>query len=366
MTCFSKSLNVLSPALLAGVLVVATSATAGPPSSGAILADVNGDKRTDIVVLNEGSSQGKTYGYHLDGFGPPASSSAAIANPGAAWSPAAVCDINKDGISDLLIQTTVASGTKIYAYLLDDAGRPDGPGNTLTTVPQGWAVVGCADVNDDDRADLLINETGKSAAGESNRVFVYLLDGLTKPTIMGTINTNPAGWAVLGFADIDADNKADLLIYTATATGKKIFAYNLSGIEKATIAGTITTVPDAWSISDIGNLTDDGKADIVVSTPSTSPAGTKLYAYILDGTAVLPESGTLTVLPENWDLIGIGEIGGPEEQKGLIVERSTDQRVYAYKVEGTNVTAGNGLLTFPTDWNPVPIYSFRTPAEPLP
>ncbi|HIF07756.1 MAG TPA: VCBS repeat-containing protein, partial [Gemmatimonadetes bacterium] len=141
-----------------GIALLAAPAFAGPPPSGPVaLGDVSGDGRVDVVVSG-GTNDSVLYVYVTDatGLGVDATESAQIAFLQPGWVVRAVADFNNDDHADILIENTNVGETEglLYVMITDSTtavGAPvaldAGLGVSSALVPAGFAVVGVGDSN---------------------------------------------------------------------------------------------------------------------------------------------------------------------------------------------------------------------------
>jgi FG-GAP-like repeat len=183
---------------------VVTYDSGGFAAFSAVLADVNGDGKSDLIVLNCGPSgstdcpsNGGTVGVLLangDGTFQPVKTSSR-GGLGGVFSPLTVADVNRDGKPDILVGNNCpgnCTGDGSFAVLL---GNGDGTFQELQTFALGgsqysWATV--ADVNGDRTPDLLsANWCSSLCSGEEGAVGVLLNNTAdTTPPVI-TVSATP-------------------------------------------------------------------------------------------------------------------------------------------------------------------------------
>lgn len=136
------------------------------------------------------------------------------------WQLVGIGDANRDGTSDLLWRE-LGSGGGTALWLMADAAMTST--NALPSVTEsGWAIVGFADVDGDDRADIVWRNTENIGSNA-----LWLMDG---PTLVGggyLPDVSPWAWTLVHVQDIDGDNKADF-VWRAT-TGQNAW-WRLNGM----------------------------------------------------------------------------------------------------------------------------------------
>jgi hypothetical protein len=243
-----------------------------------------------------------------------------------------VGDINGDGIADLIIRDpdvllygdplysgsdyVVFGGTNIEAGGSIDLTTLNGTnGFVISNINQGrdlpQSVTSVSDINGDGITDLIISTPYADPNGIANAGFTYVVFGGTNIGVGGSIDlstldgtngfvingTNPydyLGWSVSAAGDINNDGIADLVIGTLYAdpngindtgstyvlfggtnigAGGSIDSSTLDGTNGFVINGTNPYDYLGWSVSDAGDLNNDGIADLVIGTPYADPNG---------------------------------------------------------------------------------------------
>jgi hypothetical protein len=158
------------------------------PDSSLLAADLNNDKRTDLIwnnIVFLGQSDGSFRQQPLGLLG----------------TPLAIGDLNGDGIPDIVVQSPTASGPAVYA------GLGDGTFQTTSlfavpNLPSSTVIVSVliGDINTDGHPDLLI-ET-RNPDDLSAQVNVYLGDG--KGNFTADPNTYTAGSSIEGLPAMES------------------------------------------------------------------------------------------------------------------------------------------------------------------
>ncbi|SEQ32801.1 Repeat domain-containing protein [Lentzea albida] len=261
-------------------------------------ADVSGDGRADLVLVATGpTGSGRTEAHVLDaatGYSTWYSHWATAAGyTSAASDKHLVGDVNGDGRSDLVIVGTGPTGSgRMEAHVLDGAtgystwlahwATAAGYGNSSTRY-------GLGDVNGDGRADLVLIGTGPTGSG---RTEAHVLDAATG------YSTWLANWATAaGYSgaptdrhlvgDVNGDGRADLVIVGTGPTGSGRTEAHV--LDAATGYSTwIAHWPTAAGYSGgdndrhvLGDVNGDGRADLVIV--GTGPTGSgRTEAHVLD------------------------------------------------------------------------------------
>lgn len=243
----------------------ASAAPLGPAFTGGVFVaagDVNGDGQTDIVcgtgpgglprvtILN--GANGKTIASYL-AF--PSSFRGGVA--------VAVGDVNGDGKSDVIVgAASGGSQVKVFGGTSKIALESFLPFAASFT---GGVSVAAGDVNGDGRSDVIV---GAGGGGAQVKVF----SGATTTVLESFLPfaASFAGGVSVGAGDVNGDGKADVVAGAASGGQQvKVFSAATTSILKsflpfaASFTGGVTVAA--------GDVTGDGKADIVVGTAGGSP-----------------------------------------------------------------------------------------------
>ncbi|MDU0314386.1 FG-GAP-like repeat-containing protein [Phycicoccus sp. M110.8] len=182
-------------------------------------------------------------------------------------------DLTGDGISDVLGITPTGD---VYLY----RGSGKGPLVGRTRIATGWAaytdVVTPGDWTGDGKPDLL----ARKANGE-----LWLLAGNGNSGFLGGWRKIGTGWQMYSQmitpGDVTGDGKVDLLGRTPAG---RLYLYRGTGVRTATATGYQpgVAISSGWQVYNTvfstGDLTGDGRADLVVRTP-----GNVSYVYAGNG-----------------------------------------------------------------------------------
>ena len=334
--------------------------------------DVNGDAVPDLLIgapggeslVSAGPTQGRVYvvfgaasspdvdlatlgtrGYAING--PAIGASTGLDEPGRFGASLAggrsgvygvSSDVNGDGRDDVVIGASDASNNlrprSGSAYVVfgkidnlpvsvDSLGnggfRIDGAA-TGHAAGRATSVVG--DVNEDDRADVVVTAPGESLAGRTDAGTAYVLFGKADAANIDLAALGSAGFPIHGrsgdrlgssvasLGDLDPDGLADFalggrgawVIYPTKPLGPVDLAGSYDGYHAAPPAGSEY---DTSVVSDAGDLNDDDTPDLLVSFPGAAGNGTaagETYAVLSQLGRGAPESQV--------DLVGMpGERG---------------------------------------------------------
>jgi hypothetical protein len=273
-------------------------------------------------------------------------------------------DINGDGVPDFVIGAPLAKASGLavgqtYVIFGRDTGSDPFPANlnldgtngfTLNGVAlsdnAGWSVGAAGDVNGDGVDDLVIGARFADPNGDkSGQAYVVFgsqtpfsasidlssLDGTNGFAINGAAAGDNLGWSVSGAGDFNADGFADILLgapgadANGTDSGAAYVVYGsdqgfnatldlatLSADEGTILAGVNPGDEAGWSVSQAGDVNQDGGDDVIIGSPSAQPNGSAPGAsYVVFG------QHTCNIVQNN-----APELTNPIRGQGLTVQPS--------------------------------------------
>lgn len=219
-----------------------------------------------------------------------------------------VGDLNADGVADLAVGAPLDDKNTAPGNPYADAGTNEGrvtvySGKTLNVLHTFWglsnseygaAICALGDVDQDGYADFGIGSPGDDTSG-FNAGFFVAKSGKTGASMwmqLGFVTNGRLGASVAGPGDVNGDGKRD-------------YAYGAPGESNG---GAVRVHPGPWggaaiwsqsagvpgllfgtAMAAAGDLNHDGRGDLVIGAPSSSPTGTGLVRLHsgLDGSSML-------------------------------------------------------------------------------
>ncbi|MBN3949127.1 MAG: FG-GAP repeat protein [Nostoc sp. NMS7] len=317
-----------------------------------------------------------TNGFIINGIAALDNSGTSVSNVG---------DINNDGIDDLIIAASDASPNGKFragqSYVVF-GGRKLGSGGTLNLSDlngtngfiingiadndfSGSSVSNAGDINNDGIDDLIIAARGASpngsrrGAGQSYVVFggtnlgsggtlnLSDLNGTNGFFINGIAANDDSDWSLSKAGDINNDGIDDLIIgvRSASPNGKKYSGQSyvvfggtnlgsggtlnlsdLNGTNGFFINGIAADDSSGWSVSNAGDINNDGIDDLIIGTPvadanGNSDAG---QSYVVFGGTNLGSGGTLNLSDLNGNNGFIINGIGKDDYSGSSVSNAGD------------------------------------------
>ncbi len=293
----------------------ATYGSGGWQADSIAVADVNGDGKPDLIVMNEcasGASTGdcpNTTGLVgvLLGNGDGTFQTVATYDSGVLLGRfVAVADVNGDGKPDLLMAGCSTIGTTGFNCLVDTIangavgvllGNGDGTFQTAVAYNSGAQEpysVAVADVNGDGKPDLVVaNFLCLINSCPFDLVGVLLGNGDGTFQTAATYGSGAEGTASIAVADVNGDGKPDLLVANSCGDTGVCFDYGTVGVLiNASLTATTTAVTSSQNPSNFGQLvTFTATVTAQQGFYKGTPTGTVNFTY---GSTTLCKAVTLS------------------------------------------------------------------------
>ncbi|QIL01817.1 hypothetical protein G7078_02795 [Sphingomonas sinipercae] len=215
------------------------------------------------------------------------------------WNIVGTGDYNGDGLGDIMWRSDAGVMTQWLGQL--DGTFRDNFAKTGQVIPLNWNVIGTGDFNGDGLGDLI----WRSDAGVITE-WLGNLDGSFRDNFAGTGQHIPLNWTIDGMGDFNGDGLEDLIWRSDQGVITEWLGQN-DGSFKDNFAGTGQTIPTNWQIVGVGDFNADGYADILWQ----STAGTLTnWLGNPDGSFTDNFVNTGQVIPQGWELVGVGDLNG--------------------------------------------------------
>jgi hypothetical protein len=232
----------------------------------------------------------------------------------------------------------------------------------LANIPPDWVIGGVGDLDGNGTADVLWRHptTGIVAAWYMTPVTgAHPTTGIVAAWYMtpvtGAIGSSavlatglPADWIITGIGDLDGNGTADV-VWRHVPSGLVAAWYMNPGDGAIDTSAVLDTIPPDWVIGGVGDLDNNGTADVVWRHPSS---GTVAAWYMTPGTGAVGSGVVLaTGLPGDWIIGGIGDL----DNNGTadVVWRHVPSGLVAawLMTPGTGAVGTSGVIsTIPPDW----------------
>jgi hypothetical protein len=267
------------------VVTYGTAGSGGSNPYSVAVADVNGDGKPDVVVVNNVMANflSKTVGVLLENGDGTFQPAVAYGSGGVIPLSLAIADVNGDGKPDLLVANFWASFQNLNGTVGVLLGNGDGTFQSPvayasggTGGPNSGGSVAVADVNGDGKPDLLVASEGNASVG----VLLGRGDGTFHPVV--TYGSGGTGANSVAVADVNGDGKPDLLVATSTTVG--VVLGNGDGTFQSAVTYGSGGFNRASSVA-VADVNGDARPDLLVGTCANSSCSIGAVGVLLNNTA---------------------------------------------------------------------------------
>jgi hypothetical protein len=243
------------------------------------IADVNGDSRPDILVTNSctDSNCDGTVGVLLGNGDGTFQSAVTYSSGGTGAVSVGVADVNHDGKPDLLVANTCAgSCSPIKGGVAVLLGNGDGTFQTAKSYDSGGndaTSAAVADVNGDGNMDLLVSNLDQNTVG----VLLGNGDGTFQPAVTYSSDPGSPSSVVVsvGVADVNGDGKPDLLVVNASIGGNGNNGGSVAvllGNGDGTFQAAVNYLSGGYQTLGVaaGDVNGDGRPDVLLVSQCSS------------------------------------------------------------------------------------------------
>jgi hypothetical protein len=255
------------------------------------IADVNGDGKLDALVATSpcyyrGNCGGPgSVGVLLGNGDGTLQTAVTYPSGGNGLVSAAVADVNGDGKPDLIVVNSCATDNCTRSSVGVLLGNGDGTFQAAVTYDSGGSYassVAVADVNGDGKPDLLVAHWGNVGNGSFPNGTVGVLLGNGDGTFQAAVTYDSGGvFPSVAVADVNGDGKPDLVVANSCVSGCDYPGPSTVGVllgngdgtfQGATVYGSGGYYGGFIQVSiAIADVNGDGKPDLVVTNECTAP-----------------------------------------------------------------------------------------------
>ena len=316
-------------------------------------------KRADIVWYNSQTGETQVWymnGHQLVGRGTVLGEDGNPALIGPPFAIVGIGDMDDDGRADIVWYNSQTGETQVWymnGHQLVGRGTVLGEDGNPALIGPPFAIVGIGDMDDDGRADIVWYN---SQTGETQ---VWYMNGhqlVGRGTVLGE-DGNPAligpPFAIVGIGDMDDDGRADIVWYNSQTGETQVWYMNGHQlVGRGTVLGedgNPALIGPPFAIVGIGDMDDDGRADIVwynSQTGETQVWYMNGHQLVGRGT-VLDEDGNPALIGPPFAIVGIGDMDGEGPSVALdhifvlmLENRSFDHMLGLSGITGTDAVTG--------------------------
>lgn len=303
--------------------------------------DLNGDGKSDLLWRHD--SRGLTGAWLMNGSTIDSLGSwSFVTDP--SWKPLGSDDFDGDGKSDLAWWHQVHGlGIWLMNGLTPQASRAVLARQEAPSTERRLA--GTGDLDNDGRADLVLELYSTTTGQSTGQTEVWLMDG----TALKGIKRLPvaSGWHVVGVADADGNGTGDLLWRNEASGGMVLWFMANGAIAAVSVLPTVSE--PGWVVAGFADINGNNRADVIwrhVLAPSPSPIVGATAVWLLEGPVVVRAEYLPNVVHDEWRLVQVLDTDG-DQRADIIWRGSTGQNV-RWRMDGLTVLSSD-VMTPVTD-----------------
>jgi hypothetical protein len=278
--------------------------------------DMNGDGYGDVIA---GASQYSTatgrvylYDYFMKGeIIPDLTLIGEVSLIEYGQSVASAGDVNSDGFNDIIVGAPGYNFSVGRAYIYFGGTQMNATADlTLTGEASnnhfGTSVASAGDINGDGFSDVIVGAYGNTT--NTGKAYIYFggstMNNTVDVTLTGEATNNYFGTSVSGAGDVNGDGYTDVIVgaYGNTSNTGKAYIFHggstVNSVADITMTGEATTNFFGGSVSNAGDVNNDGFSDVIVGANGYSTSTGRAYIYFgdfsMNNTADVVLTGELT------------------------------------------------------------------------
>ena len=216
--------------------------------------DFSGDGRMDLLWQH---NDGRIAGWRMNGTVLTDGLNITPGSTDPAWQLAATADLNGDGKPDFVWQHRDGW---LAAWLMNGATILDGAMlNPSRLDDPAWRIAGTADLNGDNKEDIIWQHSTSGALASWLMNGLRILDG----QMLNPSRLDDPAWQIAGTGDLNGDRKADIIFQHRTNGTLAVWYMNGANLVDGRLLNPNREPDTGWRIGAVGDLNNDGRVDFV-------------------------------------------------------------------------------------------------------
>ena len=297
--------------------------------------DVNGDGFDDVIIGDPngnggaGTNSGRAYIYY---GGTVINSTADVILTGGAVnnyfgkSVSNAGDVNSDGYDDVIVGAYGYNSFTGRAYVYYGGASMNNVADVImtgafTNNEFGSSVSGAGDLNGDGYSDVIVG--AYAASVYTGKAYIYFggssMDNIADVTMTGENSNDNFGYSVSGTGDVNGDGYHDVICgaYGFNGMGRAYVYFggvSMNNVADVSMYGGAISDFFGASVSNAGDVNDDGYPDVIVGAHGYSSATGRAYIYyggsVMDGAADVTMTGESSNNSFGYSVSDAGDING--------------------------------------------------------
>lgn len=247
----------------------------------------------------------------------------------------AVGDLDGDRIADMVWRKT--SNGALTGWLMSPTGV-GASGPLSQTLGKEWKLLGMNDLDGNRRADLVFLNT------TTRLVRMWSMNGLTVES-SADIGTLAAGLSCIGIGDLTADGKADLVFRSASGEVRAWIMNGATIITDSVLQNSAARKASIWYIAGVADVNGDRKADILWQHRTLG----RVDVWLMDGARVTSMGNTERNVAAGWRVVGTPDLNG-DGKRDLLLRKTSTNQINGYLMDGRATTAAGFIRRTTAAW----------------
>ncbi len=216
----------------------------------------------------------------------------------------------------------------------------------IAELSKKWTVKGVADFNSDNRDDIVLHEIGGQG-----RVAIWYMYGHNMIGASLLDQGLSATSSIEGVADFDGDGDGDILIKDSSNTTNPYSIWLVQTGYIVSASPLMSSPTPDWIVGAVGDLDNDGKADIIFQNDTTGEAAAWYMNGLSITSAVYLDPGSSFTIDGQWAIVNTGDFNG-DGRADILWHNPITNATAVWAVSGSTVTGvyGMGTTTILNHW----------------
>jgi hypothetical protein len=173
---------------------------------------------------------------------------------------------------------------------------------------------------------------------------MWSMNGLTVESSTD-IATLAAGLTCIGIGDLTADGKADLVFRSTTGEVRAWIMNGATIVTDSVLLDSAARKATTWYIAGVADVNGDRKADILWQHRTKG----RVDVWLMDGARVTSMGNTERAVVAGWRVVGTPDLNG-DGKRDLLLRKTATNQINGYLMDGRATTSAGFIRRTTTAW----------------